>query len=135
VLRTFSRITPSAKKVDFIHSNKTAELIAASLSIGAVLSDGKDDNREKMYQIGKKVGLAFQIIDDLIDLEGDTEIVGKALRKDEQKGKITFPAVYGVRESKNKAQELVQEAVKNLREYSNTANLEFIFNKILTRIN
>lgn len=126
---------PSAEKVDFIHSNKTAELIAASLSIGAVLSDGKDDSGKRMHQIGKKVGLAFQIIDDLIDLEGDTEIVGKALRKDAPRGKITYPAVYGVNESKHKARELVQEAIKDLREYSGTANLEFIFNRILTRIN
>jgi geranylgeranyl diphosphate synthase type II len=127
--------SPSREKVNFIHSNKTAELIAASLSIGAVLSNGKEDSINKMHQIGRKIGLAFQIIDDLLDIEGDTEIVGKVLRKDAQRGKITYPAVYGVKESKKQARELIQEAIGKISEYPDKTNLEFLFNQILTRIN
>ncbi len=124
----------SPEKVEFIHSNKTAELIAASLSIGAILSEGEGEKRKKMYQIGKKIGLAFQIVDDLIDLEGDAEIVGKALRKDAQKGKVTYPAVYGIEGSKRQARKLVREAINGLKNYSDTVKLEFLFNRILKRI-
>jgi len=124
----------SREKVEFIHSNKTAELIAASLSIGAILSKGEGEDRKNMYQIGKKIGLAFQIVDDLIDLEGDAEIVGKALRKDAQKGKVTYPAVYGIEDSRKKAGKLVQEALDGLKNYPDTVKLEFLFNRILKRI-
>jgi geranylgeranyl diphosphate synthase type II len=124
----------SREKVEFIHSNKTAELIAASLSIGALLSKGEGEDSKNMYQIGKKIGFAFQIVDDLIDLEGDAEIVGKALRKDAQKGKVTYPAVYGIEGSRKKAGKLVQEALDGLKNYPDTFKLEFLFNRILKRI-
>lgn len=124
----------SEEKVEFIHLNKTAELIAASLSVGAVISGGKGENSKRMHKIGRKIGFAFQIVDDLIDIEGNTQIAGKALRKDAERGKMTYPAVHGISESKKHARRLTEEALDELMVYKDIDNLKFLFEKILQRV-
>jgi len=108
-------IESEGKKVDkktlnFIHNNKTARLINLSLRLGAL--GGKAPAKElsiiEMY--GTKIGMVFQIVDDLLDIEGSQEKLGKTIGKDEAAGKATFPSVYGVEESHAMAKQLTHEA-------------------------
>jgi geranylgeranyl diphosphate synthase type II len=96
--------------VESIHHRKTAALMGACARIGALLGGGGSNQVDLLDRFGERLGLAFQIIDDLLDLEGSEPVVGKTLRKDERAGKLTFPSVWGVEASRSRASELVQEA-------------------------
>jgi geranylgeranyl pyrophosphate synthase len=98
---------PEPGLVDYIHLRKTAELISVSLRIGAALASASMEEIELIGEIGRETGLAFQIVDDLLDLEGSEEKVGKELRKDIKKGKITWPSSYGVESSHETAARLI----------------------------
>ncbi len=124
---------PTEESVTFIHSRKTAQLISASLGIGATLARADDDNCAKMLEAGRRVGFAFQIIDDILDIEGSEQAVGKGLRKDSKKGKITHPAFFGVERSHEVARELISEAVAQIQELGDRGYLQRIFEIILER--
>jgi len=119
--------------VEFIHKRKTAELIAASMSLGAVLAAASGRDVEEVHSIGRDVGLAFQIVDDILDEVGDESKVGKKLRKDASMGKITFPALYGLEESRRRARELIEGAVDRVSKLGEADFIIFLFNKILNR--
>jgi geranylgeranyl diphosphate synthase, type II len=98
--------------VDYIHLHKTAALIEASLELGAVLA-GADPVRRTIYRrYGRAIGLAFQIVDDILDIESSTEALGKDVGSDVENQKATYPAVVGLEESKKRARELVDQAVE-----------------------
>ncbi len=99
-----------AKTLNFIHENKTARLINICLRFGALAGGANEKELAIIEDYGKKIGLAFQIVDDLLDIEGDPEIVGKSLGKDEDQQKATFPAIYGIEESRRQANELISSA-------------------------
>lgn len=86
-------LDPDEEKVRFIHSRKTAELVSASMSLGSVLASAGPGQLAEIGRIGRKVGLAFQIIDDLLDIGGSEQIVGKGLRKDSKGAKSPGPHV------------------------------------------
>jgi len=94
-----------------IHQRKTAALLGVSLELGALIAGADDATRTALASYGGKLGLAFQITDDLLDVRGDEEIVGKRVGKDSRRGKMTFPSLLGVEESQRRAQRLVDEAV------------------------
>jgi geranylgeranyl diphosphate synthase type II len=119
--------------VRFIHPRKTAELIAASLSIGAALAGSPERTREEIHEAGRAAGLAFQIIDDILDVEGSPEKVGKALRKDEKKGKITYPACFGIERSRETAARLVADAARRIRGLGDEGYLQYLFALIAER--
>ncbi|MFP4163310.1 MAG: polyprenyl synthetase family protein [Chitinispirillaceae bacterium] len=96
--------------VEYIHHNKTAALIRASIRVGALLADASPKALQKLTSYGNSVGLAFQVIDDILDEESTTETLGKDAGSDRAKGKATFPAVVGMTESKKYAQELIENA-------------------------
>jgi len=96
--------------VESIHHRKTAALMGACTRIGALLGGGGSDPVDTLTRFGEHLGLAFQIIDDLLDLEGNEAVVGKTLRKDQRSGKLTFPSVLGVEASRRRAFDLVREA-------------------------
>jgi len=100
--------------VDYIHYHKTAALIEASLVIGGLLADAKKDELEHIREFGKRIGLVFQIVDDILDIEGSTEELGKDAGSDIKNGKATYPAVLGLEASKRKARELYDKALANL---------------------
>lgn len=125
---------PTEGRVLFIHRRKTAELIAASITIGAILAEAGDDELQKIETIGRNVGLAFQIIDDLLDVEGSEETVGKLLRKDEKKEKITYPACFGVDRSRRRAGELIADALEEIRTLGDVGPLQHLFRMILDRV-
>lgn len=128
------KMPSSEALVHFIHSRKTAELIAASLSIGAALAGAAEKPRIAMHESGRKAGFAFQIVDDLLDLVGSEEVVGKALRKDEKKRKITYPGQYGIEASHEAMRRLIDEASIEARELGDDGSVEYLFSLIVGRV-
>jgi len=96
--------------VEYIHNNKTAALIRASIRSGALLANADKETLEKLSSYGNNVGLAFQVVDDILDEESTTETLGKDAGSDAAKGKATYPSVMGIEESKRYAQELIEKA-------------------------
>jgi geranylgeranyl diphosphate synthase type II len=118
-------IESEGKKVDkatveYIHINKTAALIRASIRVGALLADADAATLENLSSYGGNVGLAFQVIDDILDEEGTTDVLGKDAGSDAEKGKATYPSVVGMDESKKYARELIEKA---------WADIEFLGNR------
>ncbi len=103
---------PTAELVSKIHENKTGKLIRASLSVGAILAGAPEATLALVDLYGRKIGLAFQIKDDLLDVESDAATLGKASGKDAAAGKATFPGVWGVEKSRQLLTENVAEAVE-----------------------
>jgi geranylgeranyl diphosphate synthase type II len=93
-----------------IHSHKTGKLIRACLQVGAVFSFAPEETRQRLDLYGRKLGLAFQIKDDLLDVESSREALGKAAGKDSGRGKLTFPALYGLEGSRRILSETLGEA-------------------------
>jgi len=99
----------------YIHSHKTGALIRVACTLGGRLARAHGTKLEALAQYGKKIGLAFQIVDDLLDIEGDTEKLGKQVGADQARGKATFPSVFGLEESRRLAARAVEEAKEELR--------------------
>jgi geranylgeranyl diphosphate synthase type II len=100
-----------AARLDFIHRNKTGQLLTASVLLGGILAGASDPDLELLSRYGRAVGLAFQIVDDLLDTEESAETLGKTAGKDVAQGKLTFPALYGLAEARREADRLLAEAV------------------------
>ncbi len=111
------------KTLNFIHENKTGRLISICLRFGAIAGGASDKELACLEDYGKKIGLAFQIVDDLLDIEGDPSLVGKSLGKDEDQRKATFPSIYGVEQSRQMAQDLIEEAKASVGRFGPKANL------------
>jgi len=107
--------------VAFIHARKTGALITASLASGAVLAGASGPDLAAVETYGRKVGAAFQIVDDLLNIEGDAASLGKPVGSDKDRGKATWPAVAGLEASRQEARRLVQEAVQALEPFKERA--------------
>jgi geranylgeranyl diphosphate synthase, type II len=99
------RQTPTAELLESIHRAKTGALLRASVRMGAICAGADRRQLEAMTCYGTHVGLAFQIVDDVLDVEQSSEALGKTAGKDAQQQKITFPAVYGLEESHRMAEQ------------------------------
>ncbi len=112
---------PSLEKLEHLHMRKTGALIRASLRLGALaayasrLHPPPDSLLESLDGYGRCLGLAFQIVDDLLDVEGDAEQTGKRVGKDAGRGKLTYPGLLGVAESRRRAERLGREASDYLK--------------------
>lgn len=95
---------PDPRRLETIHRSKTGALLRASLRMGAVYAGATDEQFEALSCYGEHIGLAFQIVDDLLDVEGSSEELGKTAGKDAAQHKITFPAVYGLERSHEMAE-------------------------------
>ena len=109
------------KKIDmetlkYIHKNKTGKLLRLPIEIGCVISDTSKDIREKLEKFADLIGLAFQIKDDILDIEGDFETLGKPIGSDAELNKSTYPLLIGLDESKKLLQEIVDEAKNIIKE-------------------
>ncbi len=107
--------------VQYIHTHKTGALIRASVKTGALLGGAGDEDLAAMVRYGESIGLAFQIADDILDIEGTTEQIGKDAGSDQARGKATYPAVMGLAESKRRAAELVATALDALSSFDEKA--------------
>ena len=116
----------------FIYRLKTSALIEASMMIGAVLAGAFDEDVEKIEQIARKVGMAFQIQDDILDVIGDADTLGKATKSDEKNNKTTYVSVKGLEQAQKDVAEYSKEAVTLLEElpYENEFLKELILNLI-----
>jgi geranylgeranyl diphosphate synthase type II len=111
-----------AETLEYIHTHKTGALIGAAAAAGAVIGGGAPREVRALEEYGRKTGLAFQIMDDLLDVEGEEAKMGKAVGKDRDRGKATYPALFGVEESRRKAEGLVREAIACLVPFDRRAN-------------
>ena len=123
----------SGDQLHFVYENKTGALIEASMMIGAVLAGATEDELKQVEMIASDIGLAFQIQDDLLDILGDSAVLGKPVCSDEENGKVTYVTVHGLEESKKDVAEISKRAVTRLDQlpYKN----EFLDELILELIN
>jgi geranylgeranyl diphosphate synthase type II len=96
---------PSALLLESIHRAKTGALLRASVRMGAIFAGATEEELAALSEYGEHIGLAFQIIDDVLDIEQSSEALGKTAGKDQAQRKITFPAVYGVERSREMAEQ------------------------------
>lgn len=107
-----------ADTLEFIHTRKTGALIAASCEIGGLLAGGSSSQVQALKLYGDKIGLAFQIADDILNETSTPEQLGKAAGSDRERQKATYPSLYGVDESRRRADQAVEDAIAALREVS-----------------
>jgi geranylgeranyl diphosphate synthase type II len=108
--------------VQYIHTHKTGALIKAAVKSGALLGGAPPEQLAAITRYGEAIGLAFQIADDILDIEGTTEEIGKDAGSDEARGKATYPAVIGLPESRRLAAELVDRAFAALAPFTDRAD-------------
>lgn len=102
------------QQLEYIHCSKTGALIQASIDCAAILSGADREARNRLAAFAGNVGLAFQIVDDILDIEGTTQELGKTSGKDDASQKATYPALYGIERSRQIVQELVEAAGQEL---------------------
>ncbi|HIJ97040.1 MAG TPA: polyprenyl synthetase family protein [Desulfuromonadales bacterium] len=108
--------------VQYIHTHKTGALIKASVVAGALLGDADAAKLAAISRYGEAAGLAFQIADDILDIEGTTEQIGKDAGSDEARGKATYPAAIGLSAAKEEAQAMMDEAMRALEIFGSEAD-------------
>ncbi|MBE5885904.1 MAG: polyprenyl synthetase family protein [Lachnospiraceae bacterium] len=117
----------------FIHENKTAALIRAALTIGAILAGASEEDIMKMEQIGYNVGVAFQIQDDILDKIGDEALLGKPVGSDEKNEKTTYVTLEGLEKAQEDQKQLSEEAISMMNEI--TAEKVFLKDLIISLVN
>ena len=108
----------SKKRIDFIYKLKTGALIEASMMIGAILAGANDEQVKLIEDVAAKIGLAFQIQDDILDVVGDEEVIGKQVGSDVKNQKVTYVVFSGLENSKAEVEQLSNEAVELLTSLS-----------------
>jgi len=106
-----------------IHINKTAKMFAAAAAMGAIVGGANDEQIERLWHYGLKIGLGFQVADDILDVSGSSEQLGKTCGKDIRQGKVTYPTVVGMAQSKRTAEKLCEEAVEALDIFDERADI------------
>jgi len=112
---------PDAALLETIHRAKTGALLRASLRLGALYAGATDTQYEGLSCYGERIGLAFQIVDDILDVEESSEALGKTAGKDAAQHKITFPAVYGLEASRHMAETECARAHQALEPFGSRA--------------
>ena len=107
--------------VEVMHKRKTGALITASVLSGAIIGGGDKSRIEAIAEYGNKVGLLFQISDDILDIEGDSRVMGKKAGADREKKKNTYPALLGLKKSKQIRTKLLDEAIESLQNFDEKA--------------
>ena len=120
-------IESEGKKVDlptvqYIHTHKTGALILISIRVGAKLGGANEETLKALTRYGERIGLAFQIADDILNVEGESVSLGKSIGTDLSKRKATYPSLLGIEESKRRAGELAELAVDALGSFGSTAD-------------
>jgi geranylgeranyl diphosphate synthase type II len=114
-------IRPTAEMLEYIHRSKTAALITASLVSGGLYAGAKDNQVAKLRAFGLAIGLAFQIVDDVLDVTQTSEQLGKTAGKDTASEKATYPALFGIEASLRRADALVSDAFAELESFGKSA--------------
>ena len=112
----------SGEYLEYIHNNKTGALLKLAVRMGAILADAKDEDLDRLTMYAKKIGLAFQIKDDILSEEGNEEILGKPVGNDKNLEKCTYVSKYGLEKSKEILDKITKEAIEELNKYDNKAD-------------
>jgi geranylgeranyl diphosphate synthase type II len=124
----------SLETLNFIHNHKTAALLEASVVCGGILAGTPEAELQRLSRYAQNIGLAFQIVDDILDITATQEELGKTAGKDLQAQKVTYPSLWGLEESQRQAQQLVQAAAAELDLFGEKARpLIAIANFIISR--
>lgn len=124
----------SLQQLESIHRRKTGALFAASLELGAVLSGASDEARRAVVSYANDLGLAFQVVDDLLDFVADESRLGKRVGKDVERGKLTYPGLLGIDKAREKARDLVESAKSHVKLFGDAAwRLNTLANFVLER--
>lgn len=111
----------SLETLNYIHAHKTGALLEACVICGAILASASEADLQRLSRFAKNIGLAFQIIDDILDITATQEELGKTAGKDVQAGKVTFPSLWGIEESRRQASQLVADAKDQLAVFGSKA--------------
>jgi geranylgeranyl diphosphate synthase type II len=111
------RTEPDAAMLEYIHRSKTAALITASVVTGAIYAGGREEQVSQIRCFGQAIGLAFQIVDDILDVTQTSEQLGKTAGKDLASEKATYPALFGLEESRKKAASLLASACTGVEKF------------------
>ena len=126
---------PTLEKVEYIHLHKTADLLTAPIEAGFILAGADDATVKAGCEYGKHLGLAFQMVDDLLDVEGDAATLGKTPGKDAAEGKLTWVAVKGIDATRADAKTAVEKAVAALESAGGETNfLKTLAQSTLNRV-
>lgn len=107
--------------LEYIHKNKTGALLKLCVRMGAILANANEKDLEKLTKYAEKIGLAFQIKDDILSEEGNEEILGKPVGNDKELEKCTYVSKYGLQGAKKILEEITKEAIEELKEYGDRA--------------
>jgi geranylgeranyl diphosphate synthase type II len=120
-LESEGRSDITVEMLDFIHTRKTAALLEVSVVSGAILTGVDQPSRDRLTRYAQRIGLAFQIVDDILDITATTEELGKSVGKDLKAQKATYPSLWGIDESRRRAQMLIEEAKAELAPWGEKA--------------
>lgn len=123
--------TISKEMLEYIHINKTGALLKLCVRMGAILAGASEDDLERLSKYAEKIGLAFQIKDDILSEEGDSKITGKPVGNDKELGKCTYVSQFGIEGAKEKLEKITNEAIEKINVYGDKA--EFL-NQLATYI-
>ena len=112
--------SPQLQHLESIHRRKTGALFSVSLDLGAILVDANDKQRERLSNYSAAIGLAFQVVDDLLDYTAEATTLGKRTGKDADRGKLTYPGLLGLDGARQKAQELVASAQRDADKFGDS---------------
>ncbi|MDW7651842.1 MAG: polyprenyl synthetase family protein [Bacillota bacterium] len=111
----------NAEILDYIHRHKTGKLFICCIRSGAVMGDASPEELTRLTSFAEKIGLAFQIVDDILDITGDETVLGKKTGSDESKQKLTYPALYGLAKAQEKADSLYLSALHEIEPFGQSA--------------
>jgi geranylgeranyl diphosphate synthase type II len=124
--------TKGTKQIlEYIHTNKTAKMFRCAAAMGAICGEAIIEQYDLLCEYGLKIGLGFQIADDILDVSESSEQLGKTAGKDEQASKVTYPAVIGLEKSKELAKRLADDAVAVLEPFGKKAKVLRQLTKVL----
>lgn len=120
-------------ELESIHTGKTARLISASVAMGGIAAGARDLEVQRLERFGLRLGLAFQAIDDILDLRGDTELLGKESGRDTALRKATYPGIFGMEEAERMSRRLASAATSELADLDEAAELRDLAEYIINR--
>ncbi len=120
-------------QLEYVYENKTGALIEASMMIGAVLAGATKEQVAAVEKIASDIGMAFQVQDDILDVCGDSQVLGKPTMSDEENGKVTYVTIHGIEKSRQYVRELSERAIRELEETDGDS--EFLRELVLWLIN
>lgn len=115
------KLDTSLETLNFIHNHKTAALLEASVVCGGILAQASSEDIQRLTRYSQNIGLAFQIIDDILDITATQEQLGKTAGKDLKAQKVTYPSLWGIEESRSKATQLIEAACEELAPFGEKA--------------